>query len=1021
MKLTKAGPERPLGPGGFTLIELIAPKSAGSKLARRLGLWWLLCLAGGAALLLLTEEAQAEEVVGAPRAESVGNDLPLPMKAKDEDGAEFRWLRKPVLNSRLLDSMEDLSTWSFRGEGDMVLSEARATQGGHSLRLRSALSRARVAGSGDWQDLVATRKFPGENWEQYNRLSLWVYPDILGAPAISLSLTLHVEGRHPLPDLDHEGRHQSIPLKNHVWNHVVWEIAPLDRDKVTALDIGYSLPKKIPDPGDQTVLYLDHLELQSVAADQVEGWAIAPGKIAFSHSGYTTGSSKSAIASGLSAHHFSVIKADTGEVALTKPVETKMTPLGNYQILDFSEIQEPGRYLLRAGDTSTRPFRIADDAWRESIWKALNFMYCERCGTEIPGIHGICHQDIYSVHGDKRLVVNGGYHDAGDLSATGHTPAMVYALFSLAESVRRQGDDPVLLSRLLQEAKWGLNWVLKTRFGDGYRSTGQLNSYWTDGIMGDEDDRFGPAVNDPEWNFRVAAVEALAARLLRAAEPELANRSLHTAEEDWNYAVEGLKTAPPLPELYGQKDELERLSFGVIASVELFKATGEALYAREAHRLGDLIVASQERKLQPWSIPLAGYFYSSPERKHLFHRFHVGQEEEPIVALTRLCESFPEDQQWMTWYSAIVLHSQYYLKALAKEDAPYEVLPAGIYRESETNLLSHANKWHPLETADPKRFVEEVRQGVPLGGDYYLRRFPVWFNFRGNTSVLLSEAKALSTAAHLRGDLEGANLAQEQAQWIVGRNPFSASLMYGEGYDWTPLYSVRSGQIVGALPVGIETRDVNDAPYWPAQICYTYKEVWVQPVGEWIWLMQDLHGPAQVQGVANAATAEAVVFQEQSTGHLTTVTPDPVDGTFRALLPQGHYAVHQGSPHTTLTALPDEAYKIDLRADRAFDFTISSEPSGQSQVNLRACIRGAGRHSFTIRTDNLTLDESATKEVELGAGTTHEVVWRAHVSSVETPWVAIIVPDHLLQDRQEATGQASANSVPAGDFPGPAH
>ena len=132
---------------------------------------------------------------------------------------------------------------------------------------------------------------------------------------------------------------------------------------------------------------------------------------------------------------------------------------------------------------------------------------------------------------------------------------------------------------------------------------------------------------------------------------------------------------------------------------------------------------------------------------------------------------------------------------------------------------------------------------MPLGGEYYLRRFPVWFDFRGNSSVLLSEAKALSTAAQLRGNIDAENLAQQQAQWIVGRNPFSASIMYGEGYDWTPLYSVRSGQMVGAIPVGIETKGTADAPYWPNQICWTYKEVWTQPVGEWIWLMRRSERP----------------------------------------------------------------------------------------------------------------------------------------------------------------------------------
>ena len=109
----------------------------------------------------------------------------------------------------------------------------------------------------------------------------------------------------------------------------------------------------------------------------------------------------------------------------------------------------------------------------------------------------------------KRIIVNGGYHDAGDLSATGNTPGMAYALFSLAERLGQQGEDPQLRARLIEEATWGLRWVLKTNFGGGFRTTGQLISYWTNGIMGDADDRFGQAVNNPEWNFRVAAVEAL--------------------------------------------------------------------------------------------------------------------------------------------------------------------------------------------------------------------------------------------------------------------------------------------------------------------------------------------------------------------------------------------------------------------------------------------------------------------------------------------------------------------------------
>src|ERR1700758_3372541 len=365
-----------------------------------------------------------------------------PLQANLEDGAEYRWLNKKVIDFRLLDGMEDLASWSFKGEGDITLSADYKKGGQHSLKIQSTFNIARVDGSGEWEDLIATRKFPGEDWSKYNRISLWVYADVAGAPALAASLTLHNEGAHLLPDQYNEGRDESILLNNHAWTHVTWEIAPLDRDKVTALDFAYSLPKIIPDPGDHTVLYIDQLELQTVIPDHVEGWDVAAGRIAFSHSGYTVGSSKSAIASDLTAREFSIIDKSTGKVVLTKHVETSRTNLGAYQVLDFSEVQKPGTYQIRAGSELTRPFVVSDNAWDNSVWKTINFIYSERCGTVIPGIHGICHQDDYPLHGDKRIVVNGGYHDAGDLTATGNITGMTYALLSYAERLQQQQENP---------------------------------------------------------------------------------------------------------------------------------------------------------------------------------------------------------------------------------------------------------------------------------------------------------------------------------------------------------------------------------------------------------------------------------------------------------------------------------------------------------------------------------------------------------------------------------------------------
>jgi len=73
----------------------------------------------------------------------------MPMQARYEDGAEFRWLNKKVLDSRVLDSMEGLSTWSFTGAGEMTLAGVHIKDGRRSLRIRSTTNVAQVDGGAE--------------------------------------------------------------------------------------------------------------------------------------------------------------------------------------------------------------------------------------------------------------------------------------------------------------------------------------------------------------------------------------------------------------------------------------------------------------------------------------------------------------------------------------------------------------------------------------------------------------------------------------------------------------------------------------------------------------------------------------------------------------------------------------------------------------------------------------------------------------------------------------------------------
>ncbi|MDD4077324.1 MAG: hypothetical protein PHT03_05040, partial [Bacilli bacterium] len=83
-------------------------------------------------------------------------------------------------------------------------------------------------------------------------------------------------------------------------------------------------------------------------------------------------------------------------------------------------------------------------------------------------------------------------------------------------------------------------------------------------------------------------------------------------------------------------------------------------------------------------------------------------------------------------------------------------------------------------------------------------------------------------------------IALDQLEWILGKNPFAASTMYGEGYNDHPLYVAFSGQMIGALPVGIKTRANNDAPYWPTGNGAVYKEIWGHTTGKFLAVLADI-------------------------------------------------------------------------------------------------------------------------------------------------------------------------------------
>jgi hypothetical protein len=167
----------------------------------------------------------------------------MPMPIEIENSAEFRWLNKPVLQSRALDDGSDPDAWRFTGTGRLTFrSDAGPAGDLRALRVDVDMFRDAPAPTRNGLSSVNLRRvFPGEDWGAYNRISLWVRPDVSGFPMLPLQIVLHNEGRDTVPDAYYRDGIHYVTLQNGRWQRVVWEIEPLARDRVTAIEIGRSL------------------------------------------------------------------------------------------------------------------------------------------------------------------------------------------------------------------------------------------------------------------------------------------------------------------------------------------------------------------------------------------------------------------------------------------------------------------------------------------------------------------------------------------------------------------------------------------------------------------------------------------------------------------------------------------------------------------------------------------------------------------------------------------------------------
>lgn len=757
--------------------------------------------------------------------------------------------KKKVLQRYQPKGITDFNNWRQQGVGKIFFEKQHAQSSQGSIKLQVPTVRKEWApgapADGDYANYggaSAVFEVGGENWEKYNRIVFRIYPDCEGGRNIHLNLHYYNDGKQKIPDeYWREGTHE-INLVNREWNTCYLEIGDLPRDMITRIAFGVPGFGKDRTTGDSLNFFIEGIELQEIEQpERMLGWQPVPNRIIYSSSGYDQQGLKTALLSEDSdkAKVFKLLHAGDGKVAYEGKVKTVKTTIGSYQVLDFSTFTMPGKYLLSVGDSRTEPFSIGPDIWENSVWRVLNFIFCERCGHPVSEKHGSCHADIGATHEGLRLAYNGGWHDAGDLSQQSlQTGDVVFALLEMANKVK--DSNPALYLRLLEEAEWGLDFVLKTRLGKGFRASSVGIVIWTDGLIGNMDDMKARVHDSPFDNFLFSAYEAYAAMSV-GKDPALAEKLSQVAIEDFDFALAKWKETgydhfPIFWEHSYNTSESQFMATASWAASLLYKLTKDPKYAQYAVEFMEEVLLAQRKT--PLADPdgLKGFFYRDKQQKVVVHSNHQSREQIYAQALVALAEGQPNHPRQKAWRESLQSYGDY-LSKIMKYTAPYGMAPAGVYHIQEAQDSLSFNRQHLFAGEKAKDdYVDQLKQGVQLDDEYYLKRFPVWFSFRGNAAIHLSHGKAATIVGKYLKNENLLQIGREQLYWTVGKNPFGQSLIYGEGANFAQQYCPLPGEMVGEMPVGIQTRYNEDVPYWPQANNATYKEVWMTTAGKWLSL-----------------------------------------------------------------------------------------------------------------------------------------------------------------------------------------
>ncbi|HEY4335142.1 MAG TPA: glycoside hydrolase family 9 protein [Puia sp.] len=205
---------------------------------------------------------------------------------------------------------------------------------------------------------------------------------------------------------------------------------------------------------------------------------------------------------------FQLVEATTHHTVFSAPTGRSFGSYGPFtdtRRLEFSAYKKPGRYFIRVGGITSAFFWIGSQVYDGAADFCLRYLRQQRSGFN-PFLKDSCHtHDGYTLYApvadSTHIDVVGGWHDASDyLQYSTTTANAVYHLLAAWRDFpgvfgdRQQANGLAGANHIpdvLDEAKWGMDWLLKMHPRPG----------WLFNQLGDDRDHRGMRIPKEDTNY----------------------------------------------------------------------------------------------------------------------------------------------------------------------------------------------------------------------------------------------------------------------------------------------------------------------------------------------------------------------------------------------------------------------------------------------------------------------------------------------------------------------------------------